>query len=279
MSYDAEISRANPACFIFVLDQSGSMNDAFGGGEVHQSKAVFLADVTNRTLHDLVLRCAATEEIRNYYHVAVIGYGASVGSAITGPLTGKDLLPISEVANNPARIEQRTRNVPDGAGGLIEQNVKFPVWIEPKSSGGTPMCAALQLVHSLLDKWVSEHRTSFPPTVLHITDGESTDGDPTEIGKAIRSLSTTDGEVLMFNCHVSSQRAASILYPSSADSLPNDYAKTLFNLSSVIPNSFRKTASEIGVNLQEGARAFVFNSDPTSLIQFFQIGTRPANLR
>jgi hypothetical protein len=60
MAYEAEISRANPTCFICILDQSGSMADPFGGGEIAQNKAAFLADVTNKTLHDLVFRCAAT---------------------------------------------------------------------------------------------------------------------------------------------------------------------------------------------------------------------------
>ncbi len=38
MTYTAEISRQNPACFIFLIDQSGSMNDLFGGGESNQHK-------------------------------------------------------------------------------------------------------------------------------------------------------------------------------------------------------------------------------------------------
>ena len=32
MPYTAEISRANPTCFLFLIDQSGSMADPFGGG-------------------------------------------------------------------------------------------------------------------------------------------------------------------------------------------------------------------------------------------------------
>ena len=30
MPYTAEISRANPTCFLFLIDQSGSMADSFG---------------------------------------------------------------------------------------------------------------------------------------------------------------------------------------------------------------------------------------------------------
>ena len=30
MAYSAEISRGNPTCFVFMIDQSGSMSEAFG---------------------------------------------------------------------------------------------------------------------------------------------------------------------------------------------------------------------------------------------------------
>ena len=58
---------------------------------------------------------------------------------------GRPLLPISVVANAPLRVEQRTRKVDDGAGGLIERPFRFPVWFEPTAGGKTPMNAAVEL--------------------------------------------------------------------------------------------------------------------------------------
>ncbi len=54
MPYTAEISRNNPSCFIFLIDQSGSMSDPFGGGESTKKKADAVADVINRLLQNLV---------------------------------------------------------------------------------------------------------------------------------------------------------------------------------------------------------------------------------
>lgn len=278
MPYTAEISRSNPTCFIMLLDQSGSMADGFGGGEGIR-KSEFVADVVNKTLHDLAIRCTKAEEIRNYYYISIIGYGGAAGSAFSGALAGKTLAPIGEVADNPARIDTRMKKVPDGAGGLVEQQVRFPTWIDPATSGGTPMCDALSQARSVLGQWLSEHKNGFPPTVLHLTDGESTDGDPTSLGKELLSLGTSDGSVLVFNCHVSSQRTAKVEYPSDASTLPDDFARTLFGISSVLPESFRKAAEQTGIKVSEGGRGFVFNGDPTSVVQFFEIGTRPANLR
>ncbi len=144
MAYSAEISRNNPTLFVFLLDQSGSMSDVFGAGDARLRKADTLADVVNRTLHDLVIRCTKSEEIRNYYDIAILGYGGStelpVGSALGA---GEVIKKISDIAEHPLRLENRTKKVPDGAGGLVEQTVRFPIWIEPQAGDGTPMCAAL----------------------------------------------------------------------------------------------------------------------------------------
>ena len=278
MAYAAEISRSNPTCFVFVIDQSGSMADSLVG-ESTGKKADFVADVVNRTLHDLVIRCTKTEEIRNYYHVAVIGYGDSVKTALAGGLAGRELVPIAELADNPARVDTRAKKVPDGAGGLVEQQVRFPVWVDPTFGGKTPMCEAMSLAAKILEQWVGEHTNGFPPTVLHLTDGESTDGDPTSIAQKITGMHTSDGNVLLYTCHVSSVRGTKIEYPSDVTTLPDDFAKILFSMSSTLPEPFVRAAKQVGINAQDGARGFVFNGDAASIVQFFDIGTRPANLR
>src|SRR5947208_12945940 len=103
--YTAEISRTNPTCFVFLVDQSASMVDPIGG-EVPQRKADVVADAINRLLTELSVKCAKEEGVRDYFHVAVIGYGHNtVGSAFGGALAGRDLVPISEIADNPARID------------------------------------------------------------------------------------------------------------------------------------------------------------------------------
>jgi hypothetical protein len=126
MPHAAEISRAAPSCFLFVVDQSGSMEDAFAGAESSRSKAQELADVINRLLQTLVTRCAQGEDVHDYFEIGVIGYGETVGPALQGPLAGRDLVKISELAFNPALLEQRTRTIPDGDGGTIEESYQFP---------------------------------------------------------------------------------------------------------------------------------------------------------
>ena len=135
------------------------------------------------------------------------------------------------------------------------------------------MCRALGLARQILEDWLAQHPRGFPPTVLHLTDGESSDGDPTETGQEIMSLATDDGQVLLFNCHVSSRRSYKVEYPADDSVLSDGFARTLFGISSTLPENFRGAAQQIGVNVVENSRGFVFNADPSSVVQFYEIGT------
>ena len=177
MPYAAEISRTNPMCFLFMIDQSTSMKGEISAGDVTQQKSTGVADTVNRWLQELSLKCAKAEGVGDYYHVGVIGYGSNVGSAFMGKLAGQDLVPISEIAENPGRVEDRKRKVPDGSGGMTEQVLKVPIWFDPVANGGTPMCKAAAEAHRILKGWLKGHRDCFPPVVIHITDGEATDGN------------------------------------------------------------------------------------------------------
>jgi CO dehydrogenase/acetyl-CoA synthase gamma subunit (corrinoid Fe-S protein) len=107
MPYQAEISRDNPTCFLFVIDQSGSMDEITAGG---RSKADFVADVLNKTLYTLVTSCSKSDGVRNYFDVGVIAYGGSeVASGFGGALSGGIVHPINAISEHTLRIEERQR--------------------------------------------------------------------------------------------------------------------------------------------------------------------------
>lgn len=276
--YEAEISRSNPAAYVFLVDQSASMNEAMANG---QTKAEFVADVINRTIRDLVIRCTREEGVRDYFDVAVIGYGGNgISNALPGSLAKQWIHPISAIADGTLRVEDRKKTVPDGAGGTITQTVKFPVWIAAKGSGGTPMQEAVAVAARLVADWSNAHPSSFPVTVLNITDGESTDGDPLNNSEVLRSLVTDDGPALMYNVHVTRADVEPLRFPSSEAQLPDEFARLLFAMSSTFPAHIRQYAKDAyGMDLGSDARAMVLNADAEQLIQFIDIGSRPANLR
>jgi hypothetical protein len=273
MPYSAEISRANPTCFLFLIDQSISMKKTFGR-QPEKCKAEGVADNINRLLQTLVFRCAKGNVILDRYYIGVIGYGEQVGSGLGGALAGQGLVPVSQIGNNPLRIETRTKKVEDGAGGLVEQTVKFPIWFEPVAEGKTPMCEALQLAREAIEEFVRNCPACFPPIIVNITDGVATDGNPEPAAAALKNVTSEDGNILLFNLHISSQDAVPIQYPPSEDQLADDYARLLFRMSSPLPPEMVEQAETIGIPISAGARGFVFNADMVSMVNFLDIGTR-----
>jgi len=269
--YSAQITRVNPTCFVFLIDQSGSMSERLPEGI---AKAEGVADATNKILSNLVIKCTKDEEVpRDYFHVGVVGYGGGVRPAFTGSLAGRELVPISEIAVSPGRVEQRTKKVPDGAGGVIEQQVPFAVWFDPIASGGTPMCEALGAAQRIVAEFLSRYPDCLPPIVINITDGVATDGDPFGPAQALTEHGSTDGAVLLFNLHLSTAGSNPVEYPSSSSGLADTYATKLFDMSSVLPDKMRSLAAQAGYEISEGARGFAFNANFESLVKFLEIGT------
>jgi hypothetical protein len=277
MSHEAQISRNSPTAFLFVVDQSGSMSDRMAIGK---SKAEFVSDALNRTLMNLIGRCTKSEGVRDYFEVGVIGYGGrGVDNGFSGTLGARVLNPVSAIEQNPTRVEDRKKKMDDGAGGIVETSVKFPVWFEPRADGGTPMRAALTKAAEELAAWCDAHPDSYPPTILHVTDGESGDGDPEEIAAHLGQLQTNDGSVVVMNIHVSALGSDTIKFPSSESGLPDNYAKMLFRMSSPLPPHIAAFARDKGYTVSPESRGYMFNAEAGEIVDFFDIGTRASQLR
>jgi hypothetical protein len=278
MPYSAEISRNRPTCFLFLVDQSASMEDKFPGSR--RSKSQIVADVLNKTLFTLITRCTKSDGVRNYFDIGVISYsGDCCRNGFSGALGNSFLHPISQIESGPVTIEERVKKLDDGAGGIIEQKIKFPVWFRPQASGSTPMCQAIRVVAEEVVKWCDSHPNSYPPTILHVTDGESTDGDPEALANNLCQISTNDGAVLMFNLHISTLGSEPSKFPSSENNLVDKYAKLLFRMSSQLPKHLIDYAHCKSINVRLDSRGFIFNAEPAEIVDFFDIGTRALQLQ
>lgn len=271
MPYQQRIDRAHPALVLMVLDQSSSMSGDMAGATVAKERA--LADAVNRIIYELVLRCVknATEGPRHYYDLGLIGYGppndytgGEAGPAWSGKLAGRTVVSSVDVAHNPVHLV----SVPNGQGA----QVRSPVWYQPVSEGTTPMCEALHLAGETTAEWIRRHPDSFPPVLIHVTDGASTDGDPRVWGERIQQLATTDGNVLLLNLSLSQDENAS-RFPADRRTLRDRAARELFDMSSVLPPFMLAAARASGLDVPDGGRGFVNNADIAAVVTFFQIGT------
>jgi len=273
--YTAEVSRARPTAYLFLVDQSKSMAN---NGVYGQPKASWVADALNRTIEELVHRCSKSDGIRRYFDVGVLGYGRDECQDMLQYMGGSLLKPIGDFEDLCVRVEDRVMRMLNGVGGIIETTVRFPVWVEPSAVGNTPMCLALNTAAKAIAEWADAHPDSFPPTVIHITDGAASDGDPIEPATLIKQLSTDDGNCLLYNVMVSASSSTPITFPSSEMQLPtHENARQLYRMSSVLPDPMIAIANDLGHSVATGARGYIWNADVTALASLLDLGTRPAN--
>ncbi len=309
MPYTSDISRANPTCFMFLIDQSYSMEGALAGQPGH-AKMDAAADTMNRVLENLTLRCSQGMDVRDYFNIGILGYGYKqkaeydpnqvygyldasevyqeiphdqldkdnlvegvVISVLPGTTLEQPFLPISKVVEAAEVVDRQVRES-DGRGGIIEVTRKIPVWLRPHAGCHTPMCEALSYAGRAIEQWIAQHPNSFPPAVINISDGEANGGNPEPVAQQIMDLQTSDGNVLMFNCHLSEVAAMPIQYPDREIGLPDGYASQLFRMSSVMPQNIRNQAALLDIPVSEQSRCYVYNADMVSLAMFLDIGTR-----
>ena len=250
----------------------------FRGRQMTKAQAV--ASVTNGMLFELIERARRSDGVRDYYDIAVIGYSGDdeVYSLLPG---GKELISVAELAAGepPIKKEAIEYRLPDGSVTLRE--IPSPVWVEPEAAGQTPMCEALRHVRDIAAEWCADpaHADSFPPMVFNITDGEATDCDDAElraVAKQIKSLGTTDGNVLLVNIHIAAGDTPHMVFFPSAEeaSYPNRYAAVLYDCSSPMPEVFNEAIREAkGPGALPPFRGMSFNASAEELITMLNIGS------
>lgn len=280
MSHSQRVDRATPSCIIFLVDQSASMYDPMAGTTTR--KSVVVAEQLNSTIMELIQRCSKshTEPPRPYFAVAAIGYRTDsaanpiIESLIKIPGARGDLAWTTDLAQHPLRVEDRTRETSDGS-----LEYRMPIWVEPLNDGGTPMCAALDRAGRIAHSWVESYPQSFPPIIINLTDGESTDGAPGVWADRVTALQTTDGGLLLFNIMLASgQTSNPVMFPSSPDQLRDAPARNLFAMSSELPEMMRTAAVRQGYVADNGARGMSMNADFRAVVSFLNVGTSVGHL-
>ena len=287
-TYTQNWQSTQPGCMIFLLDQSGSMSEKFGQAQAGRGrrKSDMVSTILNNFLSELITintipKSDGTSEVRQRADISILGYeGTDATPVLAGALAGKDFVNLLELQVNPADMEIRTQKDYDDTGKEYEIQVPFPIWVKARAGGGTPMCAALRRARDLAQQWAQSHPDNYPPVIVNVSDGASTDGDPTSVAREITQISTNDGQAILFNVHITNLPDAPVLYPASESEVPNDrYAKLLFSMSSVIPERSRQLLeSLLGRSVAVGARGLIFNGDATSVRLMFNFASKPATV-
>lgn len=282
--YTAQVTRDTPTAFIFLVDQSISMNrnTLLYGEPLTLSEAV--ARIVNRSIEELVNRCIKGCEVRRYFDIAIIGYGDEAQSAWQGKLVGRDFVTPEELRQSPyktitAREEKRTRR------GVEIKEVQRTQWLEAKHQGKqTRLDKAVRYAQRLLEQWCAEHRgkVCYPPTVINITDGEYnavSHEEMLQIAGELKSIETLDGNTLFFNIHISPTTLQTTSFPEEPTGLES-LAQRLYALSSLLPERYNLSISQLlgaDSSVTKRKRGLVVNADMATLIKTIEIGT-PTNI-
>ncbi len=268
----------HPGYIIILIDQSGSMSSPFKGSS-GGSKADECAKAVNRVLREIGLACTVGINVKNRAEISVISYGKYGDKAINafaGKLYQSPIVTMQELVTNVSRIDTVKRKISDGAGGLVEIDEQFPIWIEPAAVGGTPMTEAFEKAYQLVQGWVVDHSNCFPPTVINITDGAPNNQSSARTAAVkLAQTSTNDGNTLILNAHISDGNAARVELPSQKSELPqgDSNAEFLFDISSELPPLIMERAMGAGFSPKQGARGFVYNADAETMIKLLNFGT------
>lgn len=284
-AYTAQITRNTPTAFIFLIDQSVSMQNytTLYGEEMPMAEAV--ARIVNHQLNELVLRCIKGSETRDYYDIAIIGYGEKAYSGWKGELEGRDFVKPSELKEHPykkitTKKETRTRK------GVKVVEIEEVQWIEAEATEGwTRVHHAFEKAKGLLDEWMKKHhdKDCYPPTIINITDGEfngATKEYVLQQANELKSMFTNDGNVILFNIHISANKAVCVTCPASKDEVSfSSLATTMYEMSSLLPMRYSDRIADLrGDGTPNNRyRAMSINADMSTLIQLMDIGT-PTNI-
>lgn len=263
-------SSATPGLLIILLDQSGSMLSAYEG----TTRTGYASLVVNKAIDNIIQKNFDGNAPKNRCFISVIGYNHNVKELCSGWLKDLD--------SNPLRMENLKKKQPDGAGGIIEVEVKQPVWVEPiTKDGATNMYGAFQLAKDVCENWMKDNTDGPAPVIINISDGVPYyDGkDPrlcmeetTKLAKEIMSLSNDDGHVLIFNAQIDTSNGQ-IIFPSSKDGISREEAQFLFDISSKVPASYKAAAEKNGLPFSEEVTGCIFGADGVQLVQLIDFGS------
>lgn len=280
MSHSSKITTYRRSLIVFLVDQSGSMSELFGGHSasgVVESKAAVVAHTTNVLLNEIISRCKQGSTYDHFFDIAAIGYsGLGVYSLLP---SGRMMMSPAELAATSIRFDKKIQPVrhPDGRKTLRVSGTK--IWIEPHCEGRTPMLEAYERLGEMLYRWQQNeaHPEAFPPTVIHITDGEPTDShidDLIATRNQIAKLGTTDGDPVMFNIHISGNNKQSVIFPQAEAEVPAEGA-LLYRLSSVLPKIYNADIADIMEHSEADSRqyrALAYNASVVDFIRIMNIG-------
>ncbi len=257
MPYEKEIQQRNPGLIILLIDDSCSMLECLAGtSEPRYKWTERYAGHIFKELLDLSSDMKGDQLIvKPRYYISVIKYGS------TTELWGNSIMTIEEAV----KLYSSSGNSLELGGNLR----------------GTDANLAFEEAYEELQTALNKERflDSFPPMILHLTDGESQTDARRTVDK-IKQLSTSDGNVLVVNAYIGTQTSLNYNgpkdfpgYVDADEAGPSQDNLHLFEMSSVAPECIERNlkADDVFPKLRSGSRLFFDVRTKEMLKSVFQV--------
>lgn len=291
--YSQTFSRKYPGLFVILLDQSDSMSQTIVNDG--QTKASLVTYYVNMIIQQMIDLAPTNRDgtKRNYAYLSVIGYNDTVSSLLAANYVPVEVPALWNHALGEIPIK---RNILDSKGQVVDHIVEYkPYWIIPTHQGETDMANAFEVAEQVVQRWLKSPSEDtiidgvkrkqaprdecFPPIVINITDAKDNGArNPIKAVEQIQKLGTKEGNVLVYNCHVTHEGYNPCVFPSTLEEVrqkcKEEVAESMFKMSSKIPEELRKNAQLVMERpIDPDARCFVFNANPDILIKFLKWST------
>jgi hypothetical protein len=275
LAYKNGFARANRGLIVFLIDQSGSMRDTWSNGLTLADNA---ANSINLTLNNIILGLTdgTTGDVKNSATIAAIGYGGKDDD-------NAETLFCETISEIDEKYPKAPTTIATKEGNSTIDCIQA---VKSVSNCGTPMASAFKMAKDVVEAWINTHNdTKDPvPVVINISDGAPTDSesDVKKYANEILNLSIPDGNVLVFNIHISASASGQeVQFPADGQTMPDSMSQLLYDISSKVSQDLINEIQQLqSKNIQSGSRLFMSNvKKAEELVEFLQLGTKVSKMK
>lgn len=273
------ITRISRSAVIIAIDGSISMEEETLFHETPMRKREAAALIANFFIDELLMRSTRAGDLRDYYDIAIFRYT----NDNIEPIIASEEMGLVHINSLQEAIPQPVcynivGNKSDGTQSMIPLTLNE--WVTPHAYGSAPMYEMFVHIKGLITKWCDDrfNRHSFPPIIVHISDGWSSDAEEEElldIAEEIKSIGTKEGNTLLVNIYLSNRydEATSIVFPSHGQHIDQD-AQMLYDMSSLLPDELEGVVMELtGSTNNKPYKCFARNAALCEILTLADIGT------